>query len=120
MIVIVHSVSWVVAVSQLQLHSSRSNGQQPIETSHLEAQGLLNADSQPAGTGVRYIAFAPDGYQLVTERKNYFEARTVRICSRNWLTVEGLPTHQFLNHLSDISEVLGASVAEVRDMRDVI
>jgi hypothetical protein len=36
MMVIVHSVSCVVAASQLQLHSSRSNGQQPIETSHVE------------------------------------------------------------------------------------
>src|SRR5277367_3905365 len=37
MMVIVHSVSSVAVASQLQLPSSRSNGQQPIETSHLAA-----------------------------------------------------------------------------------
>jgi hypothetical protein len=36
----------------------------------LQAQGFLNADPKPAGTGVRYIAFTLDGYHLVTEDKN--------------------------------------------------
>src|SRR5437868_4866709 len=37
MMVIVHSVSWIAFASQPQLPSSWPNGQQPIETSHLEA-----------------------------------------------------------------------------------
>src|ERR1700733_5510272 len=36
MMVIVHSVSWRCCCSQLQLPSSRPNGQQPIETSQLK------------------------------------------------------------------------------------
>jgi WD40-like Beta Propeller Repeat len=36
----------------------------------LLAQGLLNADPRPAGTGVRYVAFTLSGYHLVTEGRN--------------------------------------------------
>jgi Glycosyltransferase family 87/WD40-like Beta Propeller Repeat len=36
----------------------------------LQAQGLLNGDSRPAGEGIRYIAFTPSGYHLVTEDQN--------------------------------------------------
>ena len=35
MMMVVHSVSWLAFASQHQLPSSRPNGQQPIETSHL-------------------------------------------------------------------------------------
>jgi hypothetical protein len=36
--VVVHSISWFVVASQHQHPSSRSNGQQPIETSHLNPE----------------------------------------------------------------------------------
>jgi hypothetical protein len=36
----------------------------------LKRQGLLNANPQPAGTGVRYIALTFGGYHLVTEDQN--------------------------------------------------
>jgi len=35
MMVVVHSASWLAFASQHQLPSSRPDGQQPIETSHL-------------------------------------------------------------------------------------
>lgn len=34
----------------------------------LKTQGLLNANPQPFGDGVRYIAFTLDGYRLITEK----------------------------------------------------
>src|SRR5258708_19037491 len=37
MMMVVHSVSWFAFASQHQLPSSRPDGQQPIETSHLES-----------------------------------------------------------------------------------
>jgi hypothetical protein len=46
MMVVVHSVSCVAVASQLQLPSSRSNGQQPIETSHLEAKATATAEEK--------------------------------------------------------------------------
>jgi hypothetical protein len=36
----------------------------------LQAQGFLNSGPRLAGTGVRYVAFALNGYHLVTERQN--------------------------------------------------
>jgi hypothetical protein len=36
----------------------------------LQAQGFLNASSQAAGTGVRYVAFTLKGYHLTTEERN--------------------------------------------------
>ena len=40
----------------------------------LERQGYLNGDPQPAGTGVRYIAFMLEGYRLTTENGNVTSA----------------------------------------------
>jgi hypothetical protein len=42
MIVVVHSVSWLAFASQHELPSSRPNGQQPLETSHLELNLALH------------------------------------------------------------------------------
>jgi hypothetical protein len=36
----------------------------------LQAQGFLNANPRPTGTGVRYVAFTFSGYHLVTEGQN--------------------------------------------------
>src|SRR6266403_5046406 len=41
MMVVVHSASWFAFVSQLQLPSSRPDGQQSIETSHLAPEDTL-------------------------------------------------------------------------------
>src|SRR5216683_674326 len=42
MMMVVHSVSWLAFASQHQLPSSRPNGQQPIETSHLGPRIFLS------------------------------------------------------------------------------
>jgi hypothetical protein len=55
--VIVHSVSCVVAASQLQLHSSRSNGQQPIETSQLKPRCKQGCCGTAEAVPLRRTAF---------------------------------------------------------------
>jgi hypothetical protein len=54
----------------LTFHRERAMRQEYVYRLPLQAQGFLNADPKPAGTGVRYIAFTLDGYHLVTEDKN--------------------------------------------------
>src|ERR1700746_2059139 len=44
MMVVVHSVSWLAFASQHQLPSSRPNGQQPLETSHLKSDDVEHTD----------------------------------------------------------------------------
>jgi WD40-like Beta Propeller Repeat len=60
------------AISALRLE--RAVRQEYTYRLPLQAQGFLNDDPRPAGTGVRYIAFTLDGYRLVTENQHTISA----------------------------------------------
>jgi hypothetical protein len=49
------------------LHLERGERQEYAYRLPLQTQGYLNASPQPAGTGIRYIAFSLNGYHLITQ-----------------------------------------------------
>jgi hypothetical protein len=55
----------------------------------LPAQGYLNADAQPTGTGVRYIAFTLHGYHLTTDGAGVVPAHSATDAEDDDLTFTG-------------------------------
>jgi hypothetical protein len=51
------------------LHRERAVRQEYAYRLPLQTQGFLSAGARPAGSGVRYIVFTPEGYRLVTEKQ---------------------------------------------------
>lgn len=73
--VTVMAVSVVFSVLST-FHRERAARREYVYRLPLQFQGYLNADPQPAGTGVRYIAFTLNGYHLVTEDKSAVRANS--------------------------------------------
>jgi hypothetical protein len=68
---------WAAAMALLTSYSAystfyreRNARQEYAYRLPLKGQGLLNANPQSAGTGVRYVAFTLSGYHLMTENRN--------------------------------------------------
>lgn len=88
----------------------------------LEAEGFLNADPQPAGSGVRYIAFTFDGYHLMTEGWEKSGTVFINNSSEDDLTFGSAPGHLWVergtNPRSEIVDLQADSLSVVKDARD--
>jgi hypothetical protein len=60
----------VVFATLSTFHRERAVREEYAYRLPLQAQGFLNANPRPTGTGVRYVAFTFSGYHLVTEGQN--------------------------------------------------
>jgi len=62
----VASVVWSVAAT---FRLERAEQQELVYRVPLQVLGFLNADPQPAGTGIRYAAFTINGYRVITQNQ---------------------------------------------------
>jgi hypothetical protein len=88
----------------------------------LEAEGFLNADPRQVGSGIRYIAFALDGYHLVTEQGEKSETDISNNTSEDDLTFGSSPGHLWVEHgtdpRSEIVDLQPDSISVLKDARD--
>jgi Glycosyltransferase family 87/WD40-like Beta Propeller Repeat len=88
----------------------------------LQAEGFLNADPRPVGTGVRYIAFTLDGYHLMTEEGEKRGSDLTYDASEDDLSFGSLPGHLWVERgkapLSEIVDLQVNSQSVVKDARD--
>jgi hypothetical protein len=88
----------------------------------LPAQGYLNADPQPSGTGIRFVAFTQSGYQLVSTNQNSVSIDPPDGSPKDYLSFTSGFGHvwaeQGLSPHSQIVETLNPSRVVIDDARE--